>query len=164
PLKAVRQNRETAVELAPRHASSVVLTCEEPPLQIAREPVRAVGRLEIDGHAIARRVFHAPIVVDIGEQEVAALLPPERPLGGSQRAAEAGCQFLDRLVHGDDLVELRRKPLNAWLHLRLRLRSRARPRSSAPQCAAPAPPAARAPRAATRPRRRVQPGIPAIRW
>src|SRR5262249_5845812 len=92
PLKAVRQNRETAVELAPRHASSVVLTCEEPPLQIAREPVRAVGRLEIDGHAIARRVFHAPIVVDIGEQEVAALLPPERPLGGAHPAAAARCQ------------------------------------------------------------------------
>jgi hypothetical protein len=29
------------------------------------------------GHALARRVFHAPGVVDIGEQEVAALLPPE---------------------------------------------------------------------------------------
>src|SRR5262245_28014479 len=93
-------------------------------MQIAREPVRAVGRLEIDGHALARRVFHAPAVVNIGEQEVAALLPPERPLGGSQRAAEAGCQFLDRLVHGDDLVELRRKLLDARLHLRLCLRSR----------------------------------------
>src|SRR5262249_62229399 len=74
--------------LAPRHAPSVVLTGEEPPLQIAREPVRAVGRLEIDGHARARRVFHAPVVVDIGEQEVAALLPPQRPLGGSPRAAQ----------------------------------------------------------------------------
>src|SRR5262249_1624851 len=63
--------------------------------------------------------------VDIDEQEVAALLPPERPLGGSQRAAEAGCQFLDRLVHGDDPVDLRRKPLDAWLHLRLRLSPRA---------------------------------------
>src|SRR5262249_16437743 len=93
-------------------------------MQIAREPVRAVGRLEIDGHALARRVLHAPVIVDVGEQEVAALLPPEWPLGGSQRAAEAGCQFLDRLVHGNDLVELRRKPIDAWLHLRLRLRPR----------------------------------------
>src|SRR5262249_57763261 len=95
-------------------------------MQIAREPVRAVGRLEIDGHALARRVFHAPVVVDIGEQEVAALLPPEWPLGGSQRAAGAGCPFPYRFPHGDGFVELRRQPLYAPLR--------------APVCFPPPPP------------------------
>jgi hypothetical protein len=46
---------------------------------------------------------------DIAEQQVAALLPPDRTFGGPELAAEPIGQFLDRLGHRDDLLELRRE-------------------------------------------------------
>ena len=105
-LEAVRDHGEAAVELAPGDPPGVVLAGEQAALQIAGEPVGAVGRLEIHGHALRRRVLHAPVVVDVAEQQVAALLPPQRSLGRSERATEAVGQVLDRLVDRDDLVEL----------------------------------------------------------
>jgi hypothetical protein len=58
--------------------------------------------------------------VDVGEQKIAALLPPQRTLRRPERAAEAGRELLDRLVHGNDLVELGRELLDARLRLRRR--------------------------------------------
>src|SRR5712691_2996449 len=118
PLEAVRQHGEAAVELAPGDPPAVVLAREQAALLIAGEPIGAVGRLQVDGHALPGRVFHAPVVVNIGEQEVAALLPPQRSLGRPQRAAEARGQFLDRLASGDDLVERGIELLDLLLRLR----------------------------------------------
>ena len=118
PLEAVREHGETAVELAPRHPPGVVLAREQPALQIAREPVGAIARLEVHGRRLPRHVLHPAAVVDVGEQQEAALLPPQRPLGRPERPAETGGEFLDRLVGRDDLVQLGRKLLDARARLR----------------------------------------------
>src|SRR5262245_33565706 len=95
---------------------------EQPSLQVAGEAVGAVGRLLEQRDALAGRVLHAPVVMDVAEQEIAALLPPHRPFGRPEIAAEAGGEFLDRLRGRDDLVELGRELLDL---ARLRLRERA---------------------------------------
>jgi hypothetical protein len=107
-----------------------VLARKQPALEIAGQAVGAVGRLEVDGGALlSGHVFHAAVVVDVGEQEVTALLPPQRPLRRPERAAESGGQLLDRLARRDDLVELGRELLDALV--RLRRCARARPGRSA---------------------------------
>src|SRR5262249_39525111 len=53
------------------------------------------------------------VVVDVAKQEVAAILPPQRSLCRALRAAEAIGEVLDRLRGRNDLLELRRKLLNA---------------------------------------------------
>src|SRR5207253_3603225 len=93
-----------AVELAARDAPGIVLAGDQSTLEVAREAIGSVARLEIHGHALPGRVFHSPIVVNVGEEEVAALLPPERSLGRPVRAAEARGQLLDRLVRAEALV------------------------------------------------------------
>jgi hypothetical protein len=47
--------------------------------------------------------------VDVAEQEVAALLPPQRSLGRALRPAEAIGEVLDRLRGRNELLELRRR-------------------------------------------------------
>src|SRR5262245_25600555 len=95
---------------------------KQPPLQIAGETVGAVGRLLEQRDALAGRVLHAPVAVDVAEQEIAALLPPQWPFGRSDIAAEAGGELLDRLGGRNDLVELGRELLD---FPRWRLRQRA---------------------------------------
>jgi hypothetical protein len=56
--------------------------------------------------------------MNIAEQEVAAFLPPQRPLGRSKRAAKAVGQFIDRRGRGDDLVELWSELFDPLGHLR----------------------------------------------
>ncbi len=68
PLKTVGDHREAAIELAPRDAPCLVLAGEQATLEVAREPVGPVGRLEDHGHALPRRVLDAPVVVDVVEQ------------------------------------------------------------------------------------------------
>src|SRR3954451_10937400 len=85
---------------------------EQASLQIAGETVRPVGRLLEHTDALARRVFHPPVVVDVTEQEITTLFPPHRPLGRPEIAAEARGKLLDRLRGRDDLVELGRELLD----------------------------------------------------
>jgi hypothetical protein len=118
PLKTVGDHRETAIELAPRDAPRLVLAGEKAALEVAREPIGPVGRLEDHGHALPRRVLDAPVVVDVVEQQVAALLPPQRPLGRPERPAEPLRQVLDRLGRGDDLVQFRSELLDPFGRLR----------------------------------------------
>src|SRR5438105_7313286 len=53
------------------------------------------------------------VVVDVTEQEVAALLPPQRSLSWALRPAEAVGEVLDWLRGRNDLLELRRELLDA---------------------------------------------------
>ena len=76
---------------------------------------RLVGSLN---RVTPRRVFHTLVVMDIAEQEVAAFLPPDRAFCGSEVAAEAGPQFLDRLRCVDDRVDARIELLDALAGLR----------------------------------------------
>src|SRR5262245_35820481 len=85
---------------------------KQPPLQVAGEAVGAVGRLLEQRDALAGRVLHAPVVVDIAEQEIAALLPPNRPFSRPEIAAKAGGERLERLRRRDDLVEFGRELLD----------------------------------------------------
>src|SRR5207248_7773247 len=55
---------------------------------------------------------HPPVVMDVAEQQVAALLPPQRPLGRALRSAEAIGKMLDPLRSRDDPLQLRRQLLN----------------------------------------------------
>ena len=80
-------------------------------------PLAWLVELLEDGDALPRRVFHAPVVADIAEQQVAALLPPDRPFGGSELAAQAGGQFPDRLRGVDDRVQAWIKPLDPLARL-----------------------------------------------
>src|SRR5207249_245183 len=106
-LKTARDHGNAAVEFLSGDTSGVVLAGNQPTLEVAGEPVGPVGRLLEQGHALARRVFHALVVMDIAKQKVAALLPPDRPLGRPELTAEAGGQFLDRLRRVDDRVNTR---------------------------------------------------------
>ncbi len=88
-LEAVGNHGEAAVELAARDAAGVVLAGHEPALQVAREAVGAIGRLEIDGNAFTWREFQSAAAVDVVEQQVAALLPPQRSFRRAEIAAVA---------------------------------------------------------------------------
>jgi hypothetical protein len=74
-----------------------VLAGDESSLQVAGQAVGAIGRFEKQRNAASRLVLHATVVVDVAEQEVAALLPPQRSLGRALRPAEAIGKVLDRL-------------------------------------------------------------------
>jgi hypothetical protein len=50
----------------------------------------------------------ADVVVDVAEQEIPALLPPERPLRWAERTAEAVGEMLDCLRRRQDLLQLGR--------------------------------------------------------
>jgi hypothetical protein len=63
-------------------------------------------------HALAGRVFHTAITVDVAKQEIAALLPPHRAFGPPVVAADTVGKLIDRLVGVDDLVELWRQLLD----------------------------------------------------
>src|SRR5882724_5980329 len=104
---------------------------EQTPLQIAGETVRPVGWLLEHADALAGRVFHAPVAMDVAEQKIAALLPPHRPFGRPEIAAEARGKLLDRLGGRDDLVKLRRELLDLP---RRRLRERAACECKPPGC------------------------------
>src|SRR5439155_4405146 len=111
---------DAAVKFLPGDAAAVVLAGDEAALQVAREPVGAVGRLLEHAGALPWRVFDAAVVVDVAEQEVAALLPPQRPLGRPEVAAKSGGEFLDRLRLVDDLFERGIELLDALGRLRPR--------------------------------------------
>jgi hypothetical protein len=57
-------------------------------------------------HAVARRVLHPLVVMNVAEQQVAAFLPPDRAFGGPLGATEAIGLLLDGLGRGNDLVQL----------------------------------------------------------
>src|SRR5258707_11491417 len=81
-------------------------------MQVAGQPIGPIGRLQQQRDAFARLVFHAFVVVDVAEDQEAAFLPPQRPLGRSLWAAEALGEVLDRLGRGDDLFQLPRQLLD----------------------------------------------------
>ena len=63
-------------------AAAVVLTGDEPALQVAGEAVGPVGRLVVHaGNTTAGIEPYTPVVVDVAEEQVAALRPPNRPFG-----------------------------------------------------------------------------------
>jgi hypothetical protein len=53
-----------------------------------------IGVLLEHGHALARRVLHPLAGIDVAEQEIAALLDPDRSLGRTERPAEAKSDVL----------------------------------------------------------------------
>jgi hypothetical protein len=116
-LKAVGKHGEAAVEFLPGHTPAVMLAGNEAALEVAREPIGTVRRLLKHGHALARRIFHALVVMDITEQQVPAFFPPERTFGWPQRSAKALGQHLDGLRWGEDLFEFRSELLNARARL-----------------------------------------------
>src|SRR6202011_653252 len=79
PLKAVRDDGDAAVKLLPSDPTTVVLASDQPALEVAGQTVGAVRRFLEQRSAFARLVLHPPVVVDVAEQQVAALLPPQRP-------------------------------------------------------------------------------------
>ncbi len=91
---------------------------DQPPLQISRQPVRFVGLVLGQGHALPRRVFHPPGGLDVVKEEVLAFRPPHRPFGGTDVAAETTGQFADLLVGVDDVAEFRRHLFDAFGALR----------------------------------------------
>src|SRR6516165_12157931 len=100
-----------------------MLARDDPPLQVAGQPVRLVGVLLEDGDALAGRVFHAFAGMDVAEQEIAALLDPDGSLGRAEWSAEARCDLIDRLGRGDDLLQRRIELLDALCSRRLCPRS-----------------------------------------
>ena len=119
-LEAVGDDGDAAVGLGAGDAARQMLGRDDAALQIAGEAVGLVGLLHRDGDALTRRVFHPPRGIDVVEEQVAAFLPPERPLGRTDIAAEALRQFDDRLSGVQDAGELRRHRLDAASGLRAR--------------------------------------------
>src|SRR5262245_24964918 len=83
-LEAVGEHRQTTIELDSRDASSIVLTCQQPALKVTRQPVGPIGALELQRHALAWSVSVASTVMDVAEQKIATLLPPDGALGGTE--------------------------------------------------------------------------------
>jgi hypothetical protein len=63
---------------------------------------------------LARRIFHTAVAIDVAEQQIAALLPPQWPLSRAVVAANAISKLIDRLGGTDDLVEFRRELLDPF--------------------------------------------------
>ena len=82
-----------------------VLAGHEATLQIAGQAIGLVGRLLLQGHALAGRVLHAAAVVDIAKQQIAAFLPPHGPFGWPRRAAEAISQVFDGFRSGNNRIQ-----------------------------------------------------------
>src|SRR5262249_54398791 len=78
-----------------------------PPVQTARGAVPPVHALLEQGRALAGRVLHPPVVVDVAEEQVTAFLPPDRPFGGAESAAISAAQFLYGLGRGKDTAQAR---------------------------------------------------------
>src|SRR5262249_20408395 len=76
-------------------------------LEVARQAIGAVGGLLEHAHALAGRVFHSPVVVNVAEEEIAYFLPPDWSFGGAEVAAEARGNLLDRLRGGNDFLQVR---------------------------------------------------------
>ena len=89
----------------PVNPPGVVFAGEQPALEVAGQPIGPVRCLLERRHALPRRVFHPPVVVNVAEQQIAALLPPDRSFGGSECAAEAIGELLDGFGRRDDRVQ-----------------------------------------------------------
>src|SRR4029077_18542347 len=95
-----------------------VLAGDQPPLQVARQSIGAVGRLQQQRDTLAGLVLHAAVVVDVAEHEMAAFAPPQWPLGWALRAAKAVGQILDRLRERDDPLQFGSQLLDPLRRLR----------------------------------------------
>src|ERR1700730_10289018 len=98
-----------------------MLAGDEPALQIAGQAVGTVGRFQQQRDTLAGLVFHAPVVVDVAEHEITALLPPQRPFGRALRPAKAISQVPDRLGGRDDPLQFRRQLLDTFCPFRHRI-------------------------------------------
>ena len=58
-----------------------MLAGNQPPVDVAGEPIGVVCRLMEDGRTFPRRPLQPLIVADVAEQEVSAFLPPKRSFG-----------------------------------------------------------------------------------
>jgi hypothetical protein len=87
-LEAVGNHCDAAVVLLASDAAGFVFAGQQPALQVAGEAIGLVGVLLEYGDALAGRVFHAFAGVDVAEQQIAALLPPQRPFGRTKRTSE----------------------------------------------------------------------------
>src|SRR3984893_14506772 len=89
-----------------------MLAGDQPSLQVAGQTIGSVRRFKEHRHPSPRFVFHSPVVVDVAEQQVATFLPPNRPFGWAERAAETVGEMLDWVGCGNDLVQLGRQFLD----------------------------------------------------
>ena len=94
-----------AVVFPAADAAAVVFGGDEASLGVAGESVVAVDGFGVHGDAGAGGVAHSAVVVDVAEQEVAAVVPPEGAFGGALGAAETGAVFGDGGVGVNDGVQ-----------------------------------------------------------
>jgi hypothetical protein len=95
PLETCGDHRDGAVVLFTDHATAGAFAGDEAALDVAREPVSPVGRLLEFHRPLTGRVFHAPVAIDVTEQQVTALLPPNRTFGRAVVAADAVGKLID---------------------------------------------------------------------
>jgi hypothetical protein len=131
------------------------LARDEAALDVAGEPVGPVCRLLELHRCLAGRVFHAPVSVNVAEQEVAALLPPHRTFGRAAVAADTVGQLIDRLI--DSVVPMILSSSGANCSIRFAFCATAMPRRRALNAA---PPAAADASMCRRVRRRVMAILP----
>ena len=93
-----------AVGLQPIDAAAEVVAGNQPALAIAGLAVGVGGALLVERDALAGLPLHAPAAVDVAEQQVAALLPPDRSFGRPVWAAEAAAQLFGVLLGADDAL------------------------------------------------------------
>ncbi len=84
----------------------------QPALHVAGDPVGSVGIFFEHRQRLPGRIFPT-LVVGAAKQQIAALLPPQRPLDIGD-AAEVGGQVHDRFRGGDDLVQRRIEPVDPF--------------------------------------------------
>ena len=104
-LKAVGDHGKAAVGFLAGYAAPVVFGGEQAALGVAGQAVGAVGGFAEQRQALGVGPFHPPVVMNVAEQQIAAFLPPDRPLGRTQFAAEAAGQFVDGLRWGNDPLQ-----------------------------------------------------------
>ena len=106
-LELVGEDGGGAVVFPPADAAAVVFGGDEAALQVAGEAVVPVDGFGVHGDAAAGGVAHPAVVVDVAEQQIAAVAvagvsPPQRPFGRPLGAAEAGAVFGDGRIAVND--------------------------------------------------------------
>src|SRR5918996_1250379 len=94
----VGDDRDAAIGIRAGDAAGIVLTGNEAPSAVAGEPVGTVRRLVKEAHPFAWGPLHAPVVVDIAKQQIAALVPPHRALGRAHLTAKTVGEFFELLM------------------------------------------------------------------
>ena len=97
---------DAAVGFLAGNPAGIVLAGQQAAAGVAGKAVGPVGWFHEETDAVGGSPLHAAAVVDVAEEQVTALVPPQGALCGTHGAAVAVTQFGDGGIGGDDVCEI----------------------------------------------------------